>query len=140
LGARFVEASKDRFVAERTIRDDLLTVGGRLHGGTLMSLADPVEAARTFLNLFAGARGALIRAEGTQTPRQEYSGLADAHHRRSGSVPLPHHPDADGAAWQFELKGKALRRELSLTFEPRRCPPFELKGEALRRELNESRR
>ena len=81
LGARFVEAAKDRLVAELTVREDLLTVGGRVHGGTLMSLADLVGATGTFLNLpseatgtttleaktnfFAGARGGLIRAEGT---------------------------------------------------------------------------
>lgn len=85
LGARFVEATKDRLVAELSIRDDLLTVGGRLHGGTLMSLADLVGATGTFLNLpsdatgtttlesktnfFAGARGGLIRAEGTPIHR-----------------------------------------------------------------------
>ena len=55
LGLRIVEASPDRVVAELTIRDDLRTVGGALHGGTLMALADTVGAAATFLNLPAGA-------------------------------------------------------------------------------------
>ena len=79
LGAHFVEATKDRLVAELSIRDELLTVGGRVHGGTLMSLADLVGTTGAFLNLpsdatgtttlesktnfFAGARGGLIRAE-----------------------------------------------------------------------------
>ena len=128
LGARFVEATKDRLVAELSIRDELLTVGGRVHGGTLMSLADLVGATGTFLNLpadatgtttlesktnfFAGARGGLIRAEGTPIHRGR-STLADAHHRRGGSPSLSHHPDPDGVAWQFELKGEALRRGLS---------------------------
>ena len=85
LGARFVEATKGRLVAELSIRDELLTVGGRVHGGTLMSLANLVGATGTFLNLpadatgtttleskinfFAGARGGLIRAEGTPIHR-----------------------------------------------------------------------
>jgi 1,4-dihydroxy-2-naphthoyl-CoA hydrolase len=85
LGARFVEATEGRLVAELSIRDELLTVGGRVHGGTLMSLADLVGATGTFLNLpadatgtttlesktnfFAGARGGLIRAEGTPIHR-----------------------------------------------------------------------
>jgi 1,4-dihydroxy-2-naphthoyl-CoA hydrolase len=85
LGARFVEATRDRLVAELSIRDDLLTVGGRVHGGTLMSLADLVGATGTFINLppdatgtttlesrtnfFAGARGGLVRAEGTPIHR-----------------------------------------------------------------------
>src|SRR5689334_14067758 len=55
LGLRIVEAGPDRVVAELTIRDELRTVGGALHGGTLMALADTVGAAATFLNLPAGA-------------------------------------------------------------------------------------
>ena len=42
-------------VAELTIRDELRTVGGALHGGTLMALADTVGAAATVLNLPPGA-------------------------------------------------------------------------------------
>jgi acyl-coenzyme A thioesterase PaaI-like protein len=44
IGMRYTEASKDRLVAELTIRDDLRTVGGALHGGTIMALADTVGA------------------------------------------------------------------------------------------------
>jgi uncharacterized protein (TIGR00369 family) len=78
LGMRFVEAASDRVVAELTIRDDLRTVGGALHGGTLMALADTVGAAATVLNLppgagtttlesktnfFAAGRAGVVRAE-----------------------------------------------------------------------------
>jgi len=84
LGIRFVEASPDRVVAELAIRDDLRTVGGALHGGTLMALADTVGAAATVLNLPAGAgtttlesktnffaagRTGLVRAEATPLHR-----------------------------------------------------------------------
>ena len=55
LGIRFVETSPERVVAELTIRDELRTVGGALHGGTLMAFADSVGAAATFVNLPAGA-------------------------------------------------------------------------------------
>src|SRR5262249_61237551 len=55
LGIRFVEASLDRVVAELSVRDDLTTVGGAVHGGTLMALADTVGAAATVLNLPPGA-------------------------------------------------------------------------------------
>src|SRR5260370_17681785 len=55
LGLRIVEASPDRVVAELTVRDELRTVGGALHGGTLMALADTVGAAATIVNLPAGA-------------------------------------------------------------------------------------
>ena len=78
LGIRFVEATPDRVVAELTIRDDLRTIGGALHGGTLMALADVVGATATFVNLppgastttlesktnfFAAGRNGLVRAE-----------------------------------------------------------------------------
>ena len=78
LGIRFVEAGKDRIVAELTIRDDLRTVGGSLHGGTIMAFADTVGATATVLNLppragtttlesntnfFAAGRQGVVRAE-----------------------------------------------------------------------------
>src|SRR5262249_3356499 len=80
LGLRVVEATPDRVVAELTIRDDLRTVGGALHGGTLMALADTVGAVATFVNLpsgantttlesktnfFAAGKNGLVRAEAT---------------------------------------------------------------------------
>jgi len=55
LGMQLVEATKDRVVAQLVIRDDVRTVGGSLHGGTLMALADTVGATATVLNLPAGA-------------------------------------------------------------------------------------
>ena len=55
LGIRFVEASPERVVAELTYREDLTTVGGALHGGTLMAFADTVGAAATVINLPPGA-------------------------------------------------------------------------------------
>lgn len=47
LGMRFVEVGPDRVVAEPDIKDSLTTVGGAVHGGTLMALADTVGAAGT---------------------------------------------------------------------------------------------
>ena len=84
LGLRFVEATADRVVAELTIRDDLRTVGGALHGGTLMALADTVGATATVINLppgastttlesktnfFAAGRDGVVRAEATPLHR-----------------------------------------------------------------------
>lgn len=80
LGIRFVETSLDRVVAELPIRDALTTIGGAVHGGTLMALADTAGAAATVLNLPPGAttatlesktnflaagRGGTVRAEAT---------------------------------------------------------------------------
>jgi len=84
LGIHFVETGKDRVVAELTIRDELRTVGGALHGGTLMAFADTVGAAATIVNLPAGAgtttlesktnffaagRAGVVRAESTPLHR-----------------------------------------------------------------------
>ena len=55
LGMRVVEASPERVLAELPIRDELRTVGGALHGGTLMAFADTMGAVATIVNLPAGA-------------------------------------------------------------------------------------
>ena len=84
MGIRFVEATADRVVAELTYREDLTTVGGALHGGTLMAFADTVGAAATVVNLppgastttlesktnfFAAGRPGIVRAEATPLHR-----------------------------------------------------------------------
>jgi 1,4-dihydroxy-2-naphthoyl-CoA hydrolase len=84
LGIRFVEASPDRLVAELPYREELTTIGGSLHGGTLMAFADTVGAAATMLNLppgastttvesktnfFAAGRSGTVRAEATPLHR-----------------------------------------------------------------------
>ena len=84
LGMRFTEASPERLVAELSYREALTTIGGSLHGGTLMAFADTVGAFATVLNLPAGAttttlesktnffaagRSGTIRAESTPLHR-----------------------------------------------------------------------
>ena len=84
LGVRFVEASPDCLVAELPYREELTTVGGSLHGGTLMAFADTVGAAATMLtlppgastttvesktNFFAAGRSGTVRAEATPLHR-----------------------------------------------------------------------
>src|SRR5258705_5220664 len=84
LGMRFIEATPERVVAELEIREELCTLGGAIHGGTLMALADTAGAVGTlsFLeknpaagkatatlesktNFFAAARSGKGRAEST---------------------------------------------------------------------------
>lgn len=84
LGIEFVETSPERVVARLVIRDELRTVGGALHGGTLMAFADTVGAVATVLNLppgagtttlesktnfFAAGRSGTIQAESTALHR-----------------------------------------------------------------------
>jgi len=63
LGMRFVETDPDRVVAELEIRDSLRTLGGALHGGTLMALADTVGGTAAALNLPHGASTATIESK-----------------------------------------------------------------------------
>ena len=60
LGVRIEEASADRAVATLEHRPELCTAAGVLHGGVLMSLADSLGAAVTFLGLPEGASTATI--------------------------------------------------------------------------------
>ncbi len=79
LGIQVIEATPQRVVAEMAVRPELTTVGGRLHGGAIMSLADSVGAYGAYLalpkdaagtttiesktNFFAGASTGVVRAE-----------------------------------------------------------------------------
>ena len=75
LGMRLVEVGPERVVAELEVGERLTTLGGALHGGTLMALADTAGAAGTVANgvrtatlesktnFFAAGRAGLIRAE-----------------------------------------------------------------------------
>lgn len=101
LGIRIVEASKDRVVAELTIRDDLRTLGGSLHGGTLMALADTVGATATVLNLPPGA--------GTTTLESKTNFFAAGRQGvvRAESVPL--HRGKRTMVWQTRLTDESGR-------------------------------
>jgi len=108
LGIRFVEASPERVVAELTSRDDLRTVGGALHGGTLMALADTAGAVATVLNLPAGA--------GTTTLESKTNFFAAG---RSGVVraeTTPLHRGKRTQVWQTRVIDDAGRL-LSLTIQ-----------------------
>ena len=77
LGLHFLEISGERVVAELEIRPELCTLGGAIHGGTLMALADTVGAVGTLAtgaktataesktNFFSAATSGKVRAEAT---------------------------------------------------------------------------
>ena len=54
MGVRLLEIAPERERAEMTVRPDLCTAGGRLHGGSFMAFADTLGAVGTVLNLKAG--------------------------------------------------------------------------------------
>ena len=108
LGIEFAELTKERVVATLAIRDDLRTVGGALHGGTLMAFADTVGAVATVLNLPAGA--------GTTTLESKTNFFAAG---RSGTVraeTTPLHRGKRTMVWQTRVSDESGRM-LSLTIQ-----------------------
>jgi uncharacterized protein (TIGR00369 family) len=63
LGIRITAAAPDRLVAELEIREELCTSPAIAHGGVLMSFADTLGAAATFLNLRDGATTTTIESK-----------------------------------------------------------------------------
>jgi 1,4-dihydroxy-2-naphthoyl-CoA hydrolase len=108
LGIRFVEASPDRVVAELSCRDALTTVGGSLHGGTLMAFADTAGAAATMLNLPPGANTTTIESK-TNFFAAGRSGTV-----RAETTPL--HRGKRTMVWQTRVTDEAGRL-LSLTIQ-----------------------
>jgi 1,4-dihydroxy-2-naphthoyl-CoA hydrolase len=108
LGLRVVEAEPDRVVAELAIRDDLRTVGGALHGGTLMALADTVGAVATVVNLPAGATTSTLESK-TNFFAAGRTGVV-----RAEATPL--HKGRRTMVWQTRVTDEAGRL-LSLTIQ-----------------------
>jgi uncharacterized protein (TIGR00369 family) len=116
LGIRFVEATSDRVVAELTYRPDLTTVGGSLHGGTLMALADTVGAAATVLNLPPGATTTTLESK-TNFMAAGRSGVV-----RAESTPL--HRGRRTMVWQTRVTDESGRllsvtTQTQMVLEPR---------------------
>jgi 1,4-dihydroxy-2-naphthoyl-CoA hydrolase len=106
LGIQFVETGFDRVVAELTYRSDLTTVGGSLHGGTLMALADTVGAAATALNLPPGASTTTLES------KTNFMAAGRAGVVRAESTPL--HRGKRTMVWQTRVTD-ATGRLLSIT-------------------------
>lgn len=63
IGMELVEAQPDRVVGKLTVRADLCTVGGILHGGAIMAFADTMGAVATVVNLAPDARTTTIESK-----------------------------------------------------------------------------
>jgi uncharacterized protein (TIGR00369 family) len=108
LGVEIVEAKPERVLARLAIRDELRTVGGALHGGTLMAFADTMGAVATVVNLPAGA--------GTTTLESKTNFFAAG---RAGTVhaeSTPLHRGKRTMVWQTRITDDAGRL-LSLTIQ-----------------------
>src|SRR5690349_3738218 len=63
MGVEIVESGKQKVVGRMTVREDLCTAGGILHGGAYMAFADTLGAIGGFLNLPEGARTTTLESK-----------------------------------------------------------------------------
>jgi uncharacterized protein (TIGR00369 family) len=83
LGVEFTDVTPEKVLARMTVRSDLCTVGGVLHGGAIMAFADTLGAVAAILNMPEGARTTTIES------KTNFVGAAPAGARIVGeSVPV----------------------------------------------------
>ena len=63
LGIQFLKAGPEGVRAELTVREELCTVPGIMHGGAIMGFADTLGAVATALNLPQGAATTTIESK-----------------------------------------------------------------------------
>ncbi|MEC3916009.1 PaaI family thioesterase [Nocardia sp. CDC160] len=78
LGIEVLECGPERVRSRLEWRENLCTLGGSMHGGALMSLADATAAVCAFLNLPDGAQGTTTVESKTNFVRALRSGHATA--------------------------------------------------------------
>jgi 1,4-dihydroxy-2-naphthoyl-CoA hydrolase len=108
LGIEFVEVSKERVVAQLEVRDDLRTVGGALHGGSLMAFADTIGAVATIANLPAGSTTSTLES------KTNFLGAGRSGRVRAEATPI--HLGKRTMVWQTRITDEASRL-LSLTIQ-----------------------
>jgi uncharacterized protein (TIGR00369 family) len=108
LGIEFVELVPERVLATLAIRDDLRTVGGALHGGTLMAFADTMGAVATVLNLPPGA--------GTTTLESKTNFFAAGRSGKVQAETTPLHRGKRTMVWQTRVTDESGRL-LSMTIQ-----------------------
>jgi len=96
LGIQLTEVTSERVLGELTVRSDLCTIGGVLHGGAMMAFADTLGAVATVANLPAGARTTTIES------KTNFTGAATKGSRVLGeSTPL--HRGKSTMVWQTRI-------------------------------------
>jgi 1,4-dihydroxy-2-naphthoyl-CoA hydrolase len=103
LGIAFIHAEPQCVVADMVVRDELCTSGSRVHGGTLMALADTVGAAATYINLSSGAAGTI-----TVESKTNFLGAA-ASGTRLVATATPMHRGRQTQVWQTHIETESGR-------------------------------
>jgi 1,4-dihydroxy-2-naphthoyl-CoA hydrolase len=102
LGIRFIEVTRDRVLAELTVRSDLCTLGQVLHGGAIMAFADTLGAVATIANLPEGTRTTTIES------KTNFLSAAPQGSRVVGET-TPVHRGRTTMVWQTQIKSDAGR-------------------------------
>ena len=96
MGVEITERTKERVRGRLTVRDDLCTAGGILHGGAYMAFADTLGAVAGVMNLPPGA--------GTTTLESKTNFLGSA---RVGTIidgeSTPLHVGRRSSVWQTRI-------------------------------------
>jgi len=100
LGVRLIEVTPERVLAELTVRPELCTVGGVLHGGAFMTFADTLGAVGTVANLPAGGRTTTIES------KTNFTGAAQAGSRVIGES-TPVHRGRTTMVWQTRITSES---------------------------------
>jgi uncharacterized protein (TIGR00369 family) len=112
LGMRFLEATPQKVVAELEIREELCTLGGAIHGGSLMALADTAGAVGTIA--FLEANPAAGKATATLESKTNFFAAATSGKVRAESTPL--HLGKRTHVWQTRVT-RADGKLVSLTLQ-----------------------
>lgn len=108
MGVEVTSASPERITARLTVRPDLCTAGGILHGGAVMAYADALGAIGAVMSLPESAKGTT-----TLESKTNFLGAA-----KEGTVVLaettPVHVGGRTSVWQTKLTREADGRSVAL--------------------------
>jgi len=102
MGVEITASDKTRVAGRLTVRTDLCTGGGILHGGAYMAFADTLGAVGAFLNLPPGARTTTLES------KTNFLGSAKVGETIVGEA-SPLHIGRRSSVWQTKITSDAGR-------------------------------
>lgn len=98
MGIEVTKATREEICGELSVREDLCTTGGIMHGGAIMAFADALGAIGAFANLPEGAKGTT-----TIESKTNFLGAAPQESRVVG-VARPVKIGARLSVWQTDIR------------------------------------
>ena len=100
MGVRVTALERERVIAEMTVRADLCTSGGILHGGAYMAFADTLGAVATVINRPTGTRTTTVES------KTNFIGGAPVGSKVIGEC-TPFHRGRTTMVWQTVIRSEA---------------------------------